>query len=55
MLLDFSITLPRLEAYFSAQDKVILAYLFGSQARGAANALSDVDIADYFRKDSAAL
>jgi predicted nucleotidyltransferase len=36
---------PNLELYFSKQENVVLACLFGSQARGTANALSDVDVA----------
>lgn len=34
-----------LEEYFALQPGVELAYLFGSQARGKASALSDVDVA----------
>ena len=34
-----------LEAYFASLDSVVLAYLFGSQARGKAGLLSDVDVA----------
>jgi predicted nucleotidyltransferase len=34
-----------LEVYFASQTEVVLAYLYGSQARGQANPLSDVDIA----------
>ncbi len=34
--------------YFSANPAVWLAYLFGSQARGAAGAFSDIDIAVLF-------
>ena len=36
---------PALEAYFAALDDVVLAYLFGSYARGQAGPLSDVDVA----------
>jgi predicted nucleotidyltransferase len=36
---------PALEAYFAALDDVVLAYLFGSHARGQAGPLSDVDVA----------
>ena len=34
-----------LEAYFASQDDLVLAYLFGSHARGRAGPLSDVDVA----------
>jgi predicted nucleotidyltransferase len=34
-----------LEAYFALLDSVVLAYLFGSHARGKAGPLSDVDVA----------
>jgi len=34
--------------YFSGNPAVRLAYLFGSQARGEAGALSDIDIAVFF-------
>jgi predicted nucleotidyltransferase len=34
-----------LTRYFASQENVVLAYLFGSQARGQANTLSDIDIA----------
>ncbi len=36
---------PALKAYFAALDDVVLAYLFGSHARGQAGPLSDVDVA----------
>jgi predicted nucleotidyltransferase len=36
---------PALEAYFAALDDVVLAYLFGSHARGQAGPLSDIDVA----------
>lgn len=36
---------PALEAYFAARGDVLLAYLYGSQARGTAGPLSDVDVA----------
>jgi uncharacterized protein len=35
----------KLAAYLASQDEVVLAYLFGSWARGQAGSLSDVDIA----------
>jgi predicted nucleotidyltransferase len=37
-----------LSRYFSNEDRVIVAYLFGSTVRGEANCLSDVDIAVLF-------
>jgi len=37
--------LPILKNYFASQPSVVLAYLFGSQARRTASALSDIDIA----------
>ena len=43
--LDISRIKPTLESYFTGQADVVLAYLYGSQARGQANPLSDVDIA----------
>ena len=44
-VIDLTQHQPTLEHYFSSQENVVLAYLFGSQARGQANALSDIDIA----------
>lgn len=35
----------QLESYFASLDHVLLAYIFGSQARGQAGPLSDLDIA----------
>jgi uncharacterized protein len=37
--------LPALEAYFREREGVLLAYLYGSHARGTAGPLSDVDVA----------
>ena len=37
--------LPALEAYFHERGDVLLAYLYGSYARGTAGPLSDVDVA----------
>jgi hypothetical protein len=34
-----------LEAHFASQAEIVVAYLYGSQARGQANPLSDVDFA----------
>jgi predicted nucleotidyltransferase len=41
---------PELGEVFERHD-VVLAYLYGSQARGDAGPLSDVDVAVYFRPD----
>jgi predicted nucleotidyltransferase len=37
-----------LSAYFSGEERVTVAYLFGSTVRGEANCLSDIDIAVLF-------
>ncbi len=42
---DISNYQTALERYFASRTEVVLAYLYGSQARGQANLLSDVDIA----------
>ena len=39
------IDLEAIQSYFAGQPEVVVAYLFGSVARGRANHLSDVDIA----------
>ena len=44
-----NISLPAIEQYFAALDEVVLAYLFGSHARGEAGPLSDIDIAVLLR------
>ena len=44
MTLDLSAHKAALEGYFRARPGVVLAYLFGSYARGQAGPLSDVDI-----------
>lgn len=41
----------KLSEFFSKEDSVVLAYLFGSIARGEANCLSDIDIAVFFDKN----
>ncbi|WP_410509561.1 nucleotidyltransferase domain-containing protein [Methanosarcina hadiensis] len=41
----------KLSEFFSKENSVILAYLFGSIARGEANCLSDIDIAVLFDKN----
>ena len=40
--------IERLKIYFSGRKDIAFAFLFGSQARGNATKLSDVDIAVYF-------
>lgn len=45
MSLDVTHIQTVLTPYFNKQEQIILAYLFGSQARGKANIHSDVDIA----------
>jgi len=40
--------IEKLKEYFSQRKDVAFAFLFGSQAKGNANRLSDVDIAVYF-------
>ncbi len=47
--------LSALTEYFSTQPHVVAIYVYGSQARGTANALSDIDIAvmlDLQKKDT---
>lgn len=44
-MVDKSNMIKKLEEYFKAKDKVVLAYLFGSVAKGESNRLSDVDVA----------
>ena len=41
-------TMEKLKEYFNKRQEVAFAFLFGSQARGTATKLSDVDIAVYF-------
>ncbi|HHT9132523.1 MAG TPA: type VII toxin-antitoxin system MntA family adenylyltransferase antitoxin [Candidatus Tripitaka californicus] len=43
-----TVSIERLKEYFSKRQDVAFAFLFGSQARGVATKLSDVDIAVYF-------
>lgn len=40
--------IEKLRQYFDKRDDVAFAFLFGSQARGLATKLSDIDIAVYF-------
>jgi predicted nucleotidyltransferase len=40
--------IERLKEYFSSRKEVAFAFLYGSQAKGNATKLSDVDIAVYF-------
>lgn len=42
------ISIESLKEYFSKREEVAFAFLFGSQARGEATKLSDVDVAVYF-------
>jgi hypothetical protein len=44
-MIEKSDIIKKLEDYFTAKDEVILAYLFGSVAKGEFNRLSDVDVA----------
>ncbi len=37
--------IPKLKAYFSTRPQLVLAYVFGSQARGRAHRRSDLDVA----------
>ena len=39
----------KLSAYLASRDEVLLAFLFGSYAKGRATGRSDVDVAVYFR------
>ena len=51
MVAETTTVLPisMLKSYFAARGDVAFAFLFGSQARGCAHMLSDVDIAVYLR------
>jgi predicted nucleotidyltransferase len=40
--------IEKLKEYFSQREDIAFAFLYGSQAKGHANKLSDVDIAVYF-------
>jgi len=40
--------IEKLKEYFSQREDIAFAFLYGSQAKGCANKLSDVDIAVYF-------
>jgi hypothetical protein len=40
--------IEKLKEYFSQREDIAFAFLYGSQAKGNANRLSDVDIAVYF-------
>jgi hypothetical protein len=42
---QLSLSIQALKDYFSTSEDVVLAYLFGSYARGQASSLSDVDVA----------
>jgi predicted nucleotidyltransferase len=40
--------IEKIKGYFDKREEIAFAFLFGSQARGSATKLSDVDIAVYF-------
>ena len=44
--------IKKLKTYFTKRDDVVMAFLFGSQAKGYARAVSDWDIAAYFKPQS---
>jgi predicted nucleotidyltransferase len=46
--------MPQLIEYFTSRSEVLAAYLYGSQAEGRANALSDMDIGALIRDGLAA-
>lgn len=48
---DRSQKLPQLKEYFAARDDVVMAFLFGSRAKGYARRASDWDIAIYLIKE----
>ena len=41
-------SIEKLREYFSQRNDIAFAFLYGSQAKGSANKLSDIDIAVYF-------
>src|SRR4030043_1581123 len=41
-------SIEKLKEYFSQRNDIAFAFLYGSQAKGGANKLSDVDVAVYF-------
>lgn len=45
LVFDLAACLPQLNTYFAAQPDILLAYVFGSQARGKAHVRSDLDVA----------
>ena len=47
--------IDQLKSYFAGRDDVLLAYLFGSQARGEPHTHSDWDVAVYFKPRTGAL
>lgn len=47
--------LNALKEYFAKRDEVLMAFVFGSQARGEAHGSSDWDIAVYFKPETAAV
>src|SRR3989344_5092701 len=44
--------LGKLKKYFSERDDILMAFLFGSQAKGLARSESDIDIAIYLKTQS---
>lgn len=46
--LDLKQLVTELNEFFSSEEHIVLAYLFGSTVRGEANCLSDIDIAVLF-------
>lgn len=51
MSTDLKLLLKELVAWAQAQQEIMALYLYGSQATGSANALSDVDVAVLARED----
>ncbi|MFA4874775.1 MAG: nucleotidyltransferase domain-containing protein [bacterium] len=47
---DVNCVLKALNEYFSGNDDVVMAFLFGSQAKAATHLESDMDIAVYFKR-----
>lgn len=49
---DLKEIIEKIQAYLDGRPEVRFAYLFGSWARGAANALSDIDVAIYLDEEA---